>query len=237
MTTLVAHLLVAGAVLVDPWLSCVLYQRMRRQIATGVPDARVRLYRQIVIAQVVSIGLIMFCWRSGQIPAASLGLAAPRSWLWSMATIVAIFGTLAWSSLRLRPRAEAIREKTKDGIGALLPESHRERSWWGVVSVGAGISEELMCRGFLLYYLSVYLPQTNMLERVVLTSLVFGLAHIYQGWKHAVAAGVLGLLFAGFYLMTGSLLLPMVIHAALDSRVLLMFPPEPAPMLALEGHA
>jgi membrane protease YdiL (CAAX protease family) len=122
-------------------------------------------------------------------------------------------------------------------VGALLPDSHSERSWWVAISAVAGINEELGYRGFLLFYLSVYAPQTNLLERVVLTSLLFGLAHIYQGWKGAVGAGILGLVFAGLYLMTGSLLLPMVIHAAVDSRILLMFPPGASPSIAAESHA
>jgi membrane protease YdiL (CAAX protease family) len=83
----------------------------------------------------------------------------------------------------------------------------------------------------------VYAPQTNLLERVLLSSLLFGLAHIYQGWKGAVSASILGVVFAGLYLITGSLLLPMVIHAALDSRILLMFPPGASRAIAAESHA
>ncbi len=43
--------------------------------------------------------------------------------------------------------------------------------------------------------------------------------------------------FAGLYLMTGSLLLPIVIHAAVDYRVLLIFPPAASPTVAAEGNA
>jgi uncharacterized protein len=237
MTAVLPHLWLACAVLADPWLSYVWYQRTRKRIEAGVPNARVQLYRDIIGAQVISTGLILAYWRSARIPAISLGLGAPRSWAWTISALLVMVGALAWSSLRLRPKAEKIRQRLQGHVEALLPDSHSERSWWVAVSAGAGLNEELGYRGFLLFYFSVYAPQTNLLERVLLTSLVFGLAHIYQGWKGAVSTSILGLVFAGLYLMTGSLLLPMVIHAAVDARILLMFPPGASPAIAAEGHA
>jgi membrane protease YdiL (CAAX protease family) len=150
---------------------------------------------------------------------------------------IVVSGLLAWSSLRLRPRADKIRRKVKDSVGALLPRSLQERFWFGAISFGAGVSEELVFRGFLLYYLSIYLPHLDTLEKVLLISASFGLGHIYQGRVGAIGAGVLGLVFTGIYLVTGSLLLPMALHAAVDARALLMFPPEPSPALAAQSHA
>jgi CAAX protease family protein len=236
MNVVLAHLLAAYAVLAAPWLGYVTYNKARARIAAGVPNARVSLYREIVVEQIVTTGVVLALWGGG-VSGASLGLIAPSSWAWTLAASVVMVAALAWSSWRLRPRAEKIREKVKDGIGTLVPDSHQERFWFGAVSVGAGVSEELVFRGFLLYYLMLYLPQSNTPERVLLASLVFGFAHIYQGWKGAVAAGILGMVLAGFYLMTGSLLLPLVIHAAVDARVLLIFPPHPLPAMEAEGHA
>jgi len=134
---------------------------------------------------------------------------------------------LVWSSLKLRPKAEKLRAKLDDKVGALLPDLLQERRWFAAVSVGAGISEELVFRGFLIYYFGAYIPQFNVLEKVLLTSLVFGLAHLYQGRTAIVSTGLMGLALAGLYLMTGSLLLPVLVHAAVDARVLLIFPPPP----------
>lgn len=237
MIVILIHLLAAYAVLAAPWLGRMWYQRARRRIASGARDAKVRLYRGLVAEQILTTAVVLGFWRSGRISAASLGLIAPRSWAWSIAALAAILGFLVWSSLRLRPKAEKIRKKVQDGVGALLPDSPQERSWWGAVSVGAGVSEELVFRGFLLYYFSLYVPQINAVERVLLVSLAFGMAHIYQGWKPAVGTGVLGLVLAGLYLISGSLLLPVLVHAAVDWRVLLMFPPAVSPRLAAEGQA
>jgi membrane protease YdiL (CAAX protease family) len=236
MALILTHLLAAYAVLAAPWLGYIAYQRARRQIAAGLPDAKIRLYREIVVEQILTTGVVLVLWRGGLAPA-SLGLVAPRSWGWNITALLVVVGLLVWSSLRLRPKAERIREKVKDSFGTLLPRSHQERFWFGAISLGAGVSEELVFRGFLLYYLGVYMPHINTLERVVLISLFFGLAHIYQGWAGAAAAGTLGLVLAGLYLLTGSLFLPMAIHALVDMRVLLIFPPDASPAIAVESHA
>jgi len=237
LALVLTHLLAAYAVLAMPWLGRIWYQKARRRIESGLPDAKARLYRNLVVEQIVTAGAVLTIWRGACVPAVSLGLIAPRWLPWSTAALSVFVVTLAWSSFRMRPKAEKIRRRLKDSVGALLPESQPDRFWWGAVSVGAGISEELVFRGFLLYYFSVYLPQLNALEKVLLASLIFGFAHIYQGWKPAIGTGVLGLVFAGLYLMTGSLLVPIVIHAAVDYRVLLIFPPNVSPTTALESNA
>jgi uncharacterized protein len=237
MVVIFGHLLAAYAVLAAPWLGRYWYQKARRRIASGAPDAKVRLYRGLAVEQIVSTAVVLFIWRGGQVPATSLGLVAPRSWGWNMATLVVIVGALAWSAFRLRPKAAKIRKQLEASIGALLPDSHPERSWFGAISVGAGISEELCFRGFLFYYFTMYVPQLSTLEKVLLTSLCFGLGHIYQGWRGTVSAGILGLVFAGLYVMTGSLLLPVVIHAAVDARGLLMFPPDNPQAVLAESKA
>lgn len=63
----------------------------------------------------------------------------------------------------------------------------------------------------------------------MLTSVVFGMGHLYQGWKGIVSTGIAGLIMAGLFLLTGNLFLPMVVHAVGDLRVLLIFAPKGGP--------
>lgn len=241
MTPVLAHLLAAYAVLAAPWLGWMWYQRARKRLARGAPDAKRRLYRSLVIEQIATVAVFLVLWgvlwSGGRVSPASLGLTPPRSWAVTAAALFILVGVLAWSGLRLRPKADKLRKRLQDGIGLLIPDSRSERLWWGAVSVGAGVSEELLFRGFLLYYFTVYLPSMNTLEKVFLTSLVFGLGHAYQGWRGILGTGIAGLIFAGLYLLTGSLLLPVVIHAATDYRVLLIFPPPTSLMVPAEGNA
>ena len=59
---------------------------------------------------------------------------------------------------------------------------------------------------------------------VVLT-LLFGVVHLYQGVAGVVSATLLGALMAAVALATGSLLLPVLLHAAIDLRGLLLTRP------------
>ena len=57
---------------------------------------------------------------------------------------------------------------------------------------------------------------------VVIAAVAFGLAHAYQGRAGVVLTGVLGGVMAALYVGTGSLLLPVLLHAAIDLRFLLV---------------
>lgn len=224
MTFALTHLLAVYAIVAAPWLSRFLVQRALRGMRAGDPLAKVRLYRQIVIDQILGTALALWLCFSGAIPFASLGLGAPRSW-WSTAGLaIALGGLLLWSGMRLRPKAQKIREKIKGGgVDALIPDTPQEQRWLAAISIGAGINEELLFRGFLFYYLALWFPHIDRLECALLTSLIFGMGHLYQGWKGVLSTGLVGLVFAGLYMLTGNLLLPMVVHATVDLRALLIF--------------
>jgi uncharacterized protein len=225
MATVLAHLLAVYVILAAPPLSRYWYQKARERVRAGAADAKLRLYRGLVLEQIVSTLVVLALLAAG-VAAPALGLTMPRALPWNIAALVVIGGALVWSGLKLRRRAGEIKEKLRNGIGILVPDTKKERPWFGAVSVGAGISEELAFRGFLFYYFSIYLPHINVVEKVFLAGLIFGLGHLYQGWKGIVGTGILGLVFGGLYVITGSLLLPMVLHAMVDLRVLLIFPPD-----------
>jgi uncharacterized protein len=220
-------------ILFSPWLGVYQFRKAEKRIHAALPGAKIRLYRQTVLELAVLAFAVIAV--ATQIPPGALGFVQPRSWALAISIFVLAGAAVVWSSLRARPMADKIRKQARKGGGFLLfvPETSRDRIWYGAVSVSAGISEELVYRGFLLYYLALYLPQFNALERGLVAALLFGLAHLYQGWKGAAGAGILGLAFVGVYALTGSLLLPIAVHIAVDWRLLLMLPPiEPQPALA-----
>lgn len=224
MTIVLTHLLAVYAIVVAPWLSLVFFEKARKRIEAGDPLAKVRLYQQIVTDQMLGTALALGLCFSGAISFVRLGLGAPRSWWLTAGLAIALGGLLLWSGMRLRPKAKKIREKVKgSGADAVIPSTLEEQRWLAGVSIGAGISEELLFRGFLFYYLVLWFPHINRLECALLTSLIFGMGHLYQGWKGVLSTGVVGLVFASLYMLTGNLLLPMIVHAATDSRALLIF--------------
>ena len=95
-------------------------------------------------------------------------------------------------------------------LAALMPSNRRELAASWVVSAVAGSGEELVYRGFLLWYGSglVGVPAA-----LVIVSLLFGAAHGYQSRWGMVFATFAGLVLGGIYLASGSLALAMWAHA------------------------
>jgi membrane protease YdiL (CAAX protease family) len=169
--------------------------------------------------------------------AAQLGLRWPTAWpgpvTWIAVVVVVVFVLLSTRSLRSGALARLPEPTRRAGEGrhseppvhatlALLPRTRRERHLFTVVGVTAGICEEWLYRGFFLAVVSALAggPPTPVL--VLVAAAAFGLAHAYQGPAGILTTAVLGGVLAALYLATGSLLLPVLLHAAIDLRFLLV---------------
>ena len=84
---------------------------------------------------------------------------------------------------------------------------------FGLVSVTAGVCEEILYRGLLLAVLS---PVVGTWPAVLLSSLIFGLGHAYQGASGIIKTTVIGLVMALLAVFSGSLFVPMLLHAVID---------------------
>jgi uncharacterized protein len=99
-------------------------------------------------------------------------------------------------------------------INALLPRNGAETLWTMLLSINAGVSEELFFR--LLLPLLFVLAFGHVAIGFALAIVAFGLAHLYQGWVGVAATAVVGAVFAALYLWSGSLAVPIVLHVILD---------------------
>ncbi len=156
----------------------------------------------------------------------ALWLGAGRDWpalglAWGSASGFALGITVgALAALILRPlvvaRSPKAAESLRKSFGRLevfLPGTAQQLRWSLLLSVFAGVFEELAYRGYLMAYFGNWLGPWGALAA---SSVLFGLAHTYQGLSGVLATGLVGALFGWVYLETGSLLLPMLLHAALD---------------------
>jgi membrane protease YdiL (CAAX protease family) len=110
-------------------------------------------------------------------------------------------------------------------LAFILPVTQQERAWFALVSVTAGICEETLYRGFLIRYLSNDPWHAGLWIAVAIASISFGLAHGYQGLSGIIATALLGTVMAVLFLASGSLWLPMALHAIIDLRILLLLRP------------
>ena len=107
-------------------------------------------------------------------------------------------------------------------VDALLPRNGRESAIALVLSINAGVSEELFFRMAL--PLLLFQITGSLWSAFVLAGVAFGLAHAYQGWRGIAGTMLVGGLLTLSYLASGSLLRVMVIHAAIDVVALIVRP-------------
>jgi uncharacterized protein len=99
-------------------------------------------------------------------------------------------------------------------VRELIPVSASDRGWFVALSVTAGITEELVFRGFLIHALVV--ATGSPVLAVVLSSGVFGVVHAYQQPVGALRATVLGACLALPLVIHGSIYPAILAHAAID---------------------
>jgi membrane protease YdiL (CAAX protease family) len=208
-----------------PWIGRHKYRKLQRQLANGFQDARLRFYRITVVQQGFLVLLILVFERFASLPWRSIGVAKPASWSITRDLLITFGVAILISVVLFRLTGDRFLRRLLRMAGALIPQERLERLWFSAVSVGAGVSEELLFRGFLFWYLGFFFPQLSLVQLVVISSLLFGICHVYQGAIGIVATGVLGAVLMWMYVSTESLVLPIAIHALIDLRILAIFTP------------
>ena len=107
-------------------------------------------------------------------------------------------------------------------IRALLPRVRAELKYGVGLGLSAGIFEELLFRlgiPALLFGIIGLGPLS-----FAIGALIFGMLHLYQGPLGILFAALLGLVFAALYVLTGSIAAPIVLHALVDLRSLVLIP-------------
>jgi uncharacterized protein len=236
MTMIVQHLLFIFLLVVAPAWDFYDTTRLKRDPTSA---NRIRYYRTLCSWLWISAVIACFVvgWHSIFTIAPSAG---ELTWLFSniwvryivvmilivLAAIIAlIYLQVAWKRITNKPRRYAGSDiMQKLSYAYLFPTTWTERRWWVLIGLTAGICEEVLFRGFLLYYLRDWM---NLTLALLVAAVIFGLQHLYQGAKGVVSTAVVGVLFGLLFLLSGSLILAMVLHAALDLRLLTVLrPPE-----------
>lgn len=101
-------------------------------------------------------------------------------------------------------------------IEGLLPQEQSaiEAVLWIVVSISAGICEEIVFRGYFQHNFAAY--TRSIAAAVVLQGLVFGLGHAYQGLKQVIIICILGMVYGWFAAWRKNLRSNMMTHAWTD---------------------
>jgi uncharacterized protein len=211
--TALDFLLLFLAAFVMPLLSAITGRQLQRR--SGVP--LIRRYWLTIIRGWMVVALIVFAWFWARRPFATLGLDWPISFWGEIGFIATALMALYFfvQLVRVPKLAGANLDKWADRMQTLkiTPGTHDELLVFILVAITAGVWEELLYRGFFIWFL---MPLTGAAGAAVISSAIFGIGHLYQGRTGVVYTALVGLAFAVFYLLTQSLWWLMAAHAIVD---------------------
>ena len=100
-------------------------------------------------------------------------------------------------------------------IAHLFRDPAQAPLWVLTALIGGGFAEELE-RAFILTRFEKLFGRAGLIAALTLSTIVFGLGHLYQGPAGAISAGFTGLVMAFVYLRRRRVMDAMLVHAAFD---------------------
>jgi CAAX protease family protein len=202
---------------VVPWRGRI---RLKQLLAKPRVDSheRISLYLSTIAFQWIAVAIAAWrAWAHGY-TRMELGLSTGPNLFRSI--IVTVCGTFAlaalhWMNFRRMGRLlDKLPSHVQAMANRILPQSVPERVPFLALAITAGCCEEFLYRGFAMaVFARAGFPYWG---SVVVSSVLFGAAHLYQGRGGLIGTGILGLLFGAFRAYTGSFIPVAAWHAAVD---------------------
>lgn len=217
--------LIDGAVIavLTVWIvvDAIASRRRMAKLDTG-EWSRLTLYRESIVFLWGATFVVVAAWMMQGRSCAELGLGAPQTIGFGLcvAAVVAACMALAFQSAAIRTDASMREQLAREvasagrGVARVLPRTQAERFTFMLVSLSAGIGEEIIFRGFFLWGLAHWMP---IWAAALASTVLFTFAHLYQeGVAALVRVALLGIIFALLTIISGSLWPAIALHFAVD---------------------
>ena len=190
------------------------FEKIRQE---GEP-ARIWAYKQTITTWLTLTVILLAIWSALSRDWAAIGFRLP-----DLGPLIvglgfsALFLAVILTPLRRLSRSDMPIEEFEKQLGkvvVLLPRTRKEGAWFQRLSLNAGITEEIIFRGYLIWYLQHFMP---LLWSAIVAALLFGLGHLYQGAKQLPGLLLVSAVAVALYVYTQSLLVPIVMHIVLDA--------------------
>jgi membrane protease YdiL (CAAX protease family) len=195
--------------------------RLRGFGPVGLLAILVIIAADLLAKPVSALMVLAWAWRS-RTPWRDLGFVRPRSW-----PAAIVIGVAIGVALKLVMKAVVMPLLGAPSINQayhfLVGNRAALPAMLYAIVAGAAFGEETLFRGFAFERLHKLFGSSTgaTIAIVVLTSLLFGIAHYHdQGLPGVQQAVIVGLVFGSIFARTGSLVIPMVAHAAFDLTAL-----------------
>jgi len=206
--------LLVGIVL--PAFAFFLYRRLRAAPGDGA-SVRRQIYGTVIVSEWLLVAGLAYVAHRHNLSITDLGqhLRHPHRLLGITLVLVAVFGILVFQNLReLKGTTPEALAKHLGKARKFIPSGKVEILAWAAMALTAGICEELLFRGWMLPLFGSVLG--SLWLGLLISSLLFGLAHAYQGPKGILTTGLVGLVLGLIYMGAGSLVPSQVLHALVN---------------------
>jgi len=229
-----ARLLFAMAFVLFPFIDINAKRRLQKHTSSA---ARISLYRSGILRSWVLTSIALLLAAHGNLLVLERS-ASDIPWLLASAShralaaaLLGLAAALALGQSALLGATAAWRKryaKATQRVRYFLPVTKEERRWWLFACLTAGICEELLFRGYLMQFLTGKMaggPSLGLTAAWLVSSVAFGLGHLYQGLRGAITAALGGMVLGLMAILTGDLLLSIVVHTVVDAAALWVYRP------------
>lgn len=214
-------ILLAILTLVAPAYVLIDHRRETVRHRRGEPQPLAARYRQSMIELWASAFAVLAIWLMSNRSWSELGLTwsfEPRFLIGlSVAVVVALAFAFQILIVRVSPKAKdaVIKQlEAQPSVARILSQTPGDAMMFRYLAVTAGITEEILFRGFLIWGFAHVMP---VWLAALLALAVFTSVHLYQESPSAlIGVFVTGLVLTLLVLGTGSLIPAMVLHIAID---------------------
>lgn len=193
------------------------YGRFVKRVEANEAGVRVKEYRNTIAMQWILAAVVTAVWLGGGHSMAELGFVVTKSLgfliVAGLALVAVVIQLVQVANTTRSDENLAKLRKQLEPLRHMLPHDAQEGRWFTGLSITAGICEEVIYRGFMIALVSAVLGPW---PAVGMTSILFGLGHTYQGGSGIVKTGAVGVVMGALFVISGSLLAPIVLHILID---------------------
>jgi hypothetical protein len=136
------------------------------------------------------------------------------SFAWAIGFLVVARGVLSLATSGLAHLGQSVATESAHTMAFLGPHGFVECALWVLLSVSAGFCEEFVFRGYLQRQFAALTRNRD--AGLLISALIFGAGHFYQGWRSATVITLFGVLFGLLALVTRTLRPGILAHAIED---------------------